>query len=97
MHRATRQQRRSRLLALLTLEREEGVFDLLCEDGWLPPSALDADDRAHRLALLRRVLAHGFPVRDDPDAPPFRRTELHRLRPLLRAGALHPRAPPQFS
>lgn len=97
MYRATRWQRHSRLLALLALEREEGVFDLLCEDGWLSPSALGADDRAHRLALLRRVLAHGFPVRDDPDALPSRRMESQRLRPLLRAGTLHPRAPPQFS
>ena len=98
MHRRYPRRRQNRLLALMALEREEGVLDLLREDGWLSPREGNEDTASHRLALVRRAMERGFPVLDAAQPLlPLRAVERLRIWTELVARDLHPRAPPVFS
>ena len=98
MHRNYQRRRQNRLLSLLVLEREDGVLDLLREDGWLSPREGSEDTASCRLALVRRAMERGFPVLDETRALlPLRAVERLRIWAAMVVRDLHPRAPPAFS
>jgi len=79
---------RSDDLALLALTAEDGLLDLLCEDGLLSPEeARKERSPASLLALLRRIFGEAAPT-----VYPLQRAA--RVHELLSDAPLSLRAPP---